>query len=113
MMASARAMFPRHAELAVLENLHADWANFLAMSGLMGLTAWLLLLAAPLLLLFNDAARRDRPILLGVILLTVGQLALGVSNTTFGLLPQTIIYAASLAYLFARAERLRMHKVVS
>jgi O-antigen ligase len=113
MMASARAMFPRHAELAVLENLHADWANFLAMSGLMGLTAWLLLLAAPLLLLFNDAARRDRPILLGVILLTVGQLALGVSNTTFGLLPQTMIYAASLAYLFARAERLRMHKVVS
>jgi hypothetical protein len=41
---------------------------------------------------------------LGAILLTVGQLTLGVSNATFGILPQTVIYAVGLGYLLTLAR---------
>lgn len=57
------------------------------MAGTLGLLAWLLLLAAPLLQLLDRGARQDRPVLLGAILLTTGQLTFGgVSNVTFGIL---------------------------
>jgi O-antigen ligase len=72
----------------------------------MGLLAWLLLLAAPLLLLLGPRARQDRPIVLGAVLLTTGQLVLGISNATFGILPQTMIYAVATGYFLVRARRL-------
>lgn len=108
LMHSAQALFPEKPEVFVLENLHADWANFAAMAGGLGLVAWLLLLAAPLLLLLHPEARQDRPIVLGAILLTTGQLVLGVSNATFGILPQTTIYAVALGYFLVRARRLHL-----
>ena len=104
-MVTAEAMFPGLVAGSGLENLHADWANFAAMAGAMGLLAWLLLLAAPLLLLLDQAARQDRPIVLGAIVLTTGQFTLGVSNATFGILPQTVIYAVALGYLLAWTRR--------
>lgn len=104
-MVTAEAMFPALVAGTGLENLHADWANFAAMAGAMGLLAWLLLLAAPLLLLLDRRAWEDRPIVLGAILLTTGQFFLGVSNATFGILPQTVIYAVALGYFLARARR--------
>lgn len=107
-MLTAQTKFPIHAEIFLLEHLHADWANFAAMAGAIGLTVWLLLLAAPLLLLWNARVRRDKVIVLAAILLTTGQLALGISNATFGILPQTTIYAVSLGYFLARARRLAM-----
>lgn len=106
LMDTARALYPEFAEVHQLENLHADWANFATMAGGMGLFAWLLLLLAPLGLLLDARARADRPILLGVLVLVTGQAALGVSNAMFGVLPQMVLYAVALGYLFARARRL-------
>lgn len=105
-MLTAQDMFPDLVLGTDLENLHADWANFAAMAGSLGLLAWLSLLAAPLLLLLDSEARRDRPIVLGAVLLTTGQLVLGISNATFGILPQTMIYAVMLGYFLVRARRL-------
>lgn len=89
-----------------LENLHADWANFAAMAGSLGLVAWILLLLAPLLLLTDRKGRRDRTTVLAAVLLTTGQAVLGVSNATFGILPQTLIYAVALGYFLLRARQL-------
>jgi len=105
-MNEAESMFPGLVIGRDLENLHADWANFAAMSGGLGLLAWVLLLAAPLLLLLDPRARQDQPIVLGAILLVAGQFVLGISNATFGVLPQTTIYAVMIGYFFARARQL-------
>jgi O-antigen ligase len=104
-MVSAETRFPDLLGSAGFDNLHADWANFAAMAGLLGLIAWLLLLAAPLLLLLDTRARRDRAIVLGATLLSAGQLALGASNATFGILPQTVLYAVALGYFLMLARR--------
>lgn len=105
-MVTAETMFPELVIKAALDNLHADWANFAAMAGGLGLLAYLLLLSAPLLLLASPKARKDRPLLLGAIVLTTGQLTFGVSNATFGILPQTVIYAVALGYLLVRARHI-------
>lgn len=105
-METVQRLYPEQGEAFTLENLHADWANFAAMAGGLGIIAWLLLLSAPLFLLIDTNIRRDRPIVLGAVLLFIGQLTLGVSNTTFGILPQTATYAVMLGYLLARARRL-------
>lgn len=104
-MVTAETMFPDLVAGTGLENLHADWANFAAMSGAMGLLAWLLLLAAPLLLLTAPRARAERSIVMGAVLLTTGQLFLGISNATFGILPQTTTYAVALGYFLVLARR--------
>ena len=112
-MLTAQTLFPSRPEMFWLENLHADWANFAVMAGGLGLMAWLLLLAAPLLILLDSKARQDQPVVLGSILLTTGQLVLGISNATFGILPQTAIYAVALGYLLVRARRLALTDVSS
>ncbi|KRA55345.1 hypothetical protein ASD80_13105 [Devosia sp. Root635] len=104
-MVAAETNFPELVPQYGLENLHADWANFAAMAGGLGLLAWLLLLAAPVLLLLDAGVREQRPVVLGAILLTTGQFVLGVSNTTFGILPQTMIYAVSLGYFLIQARQ--------
>jgi len=106
LMIPAEAMFPDLVPDYGLENLHADWANFAGMAGSMGLLAYLLLLCAPLLLLVNRHVRQDRPVVLGACLLASGQLTLGISNATFGILPQTVLFAVSLGYFLVRARRL-------
>lgn len=104
-MVTAETMFPNLLAGTGLENLHADWANFAAMAGAMGLLAWLMLLFAPLLLLLERSARRDRALILGAILLSTGQFTLGVSNATFGILPQSVLYAVGLGYFLVLALR--------
>ena len=105
-MLTAQSLFPGQGEAFTLENLHADWANFAAMAGGLGLIAWLLLLAAPLLLLLDRRTRQHRPVVLGAVLLSAGQFTLGVSNATFGILPQTTIYAVALGYFMVLSMRL-------
>lgn len=105
-MVTAETMFPNLVAPAALGDLHADWANFAAIAGGLGLVAYILLLVAPLLLLLDARARQDRPTVLGAVILTVGQLALGISNATFGILPQTTIYGVALGYFLVRARRL-------
>jgi O-antigen ligase len=107
-MVAAETHFPDQLAATRFDNLHADWANFAAMAGTLGLLAWLMLLAAPLLLLLGSRARQDRAIVLGAMLLSTGQLALGASNATFGILPQTMIYAVVLGYFLVRARRQRL-----
>lgn len=105
-MTTAQRMFPEMAGVTTFDHLHADWANFATMAGGMGLLAWILLLAAPLLLLVDTNARRDRPLVMGALLLSVGQFTFGISNATFGILPQTTVYAVAIGYFFVRARRL-------
>lgn len=105
-MTTAETLFPELIPGYGLENLHADWANFAAMAGGLGLLAWLLLLIVPLLVLLDPKSRMDRPTVLGAILLTTGQFALGISNATFGILPQTTLYAVAVGYFFVRARRI-------
>lgn len=105
-MLTAQQLYPEQGEVFTLDNLHADWANFAAMAGGMGLVAYFMLVMAPLLLLLDHRARADRPVVIGAILLVTGQITLGISNAMFGILPQTMIYAVSTGYLFVRTRRL-------
>lgn len=45
------------------------------------------------------------PTVLGAILLTTGRLTLGASNATFGVLPQTMIYAVAQGYFLVWVRR--------
>lgn len=112
-METAQTLFPAQRQVFILENLHADWANFAAMAGYPGLLAYLMLLAAPLLILLDRHARQDQPIVLGAVLLTTGQMVLGISNSMFGVLPQTVLYAVALGYLLVRARRLTLQTTAS
>jgi O-antigen ligase len=105
-ISTAQELYPNVPAISALDHLHADWANFAAMSGGLGLVAWVLLLCAPFLLLLDRTARSDRAIVIGTFLLVTGQLVLGVSNSMFGILPQTVLYAVALGYFFARARQL-------
>lgn len=86
-----------------LQDLHSDPANFSASAGVPGLLAYLLLVAAPVTLWRRDQHRLN----LTIILLAAGQLSLGLTNTTFGILPQTMLYAAALGYCLAVSIALR------
>lgn len=105
LMDTARLMFPQLPEVHHLENLHADWANFLVMAGGLGVLAYFLLLFSPLLLLVDQKGRSDRFLVLAVIMLSTGQLVMGLSNAMFGVLPQTILFATFLGYLMAYRQR--------
>lgn len=80
-----------------LQDLHSDPANFAASAGLPGLLAYLMLIAAPLTLWRPG----QRALNMTIILLAVGQLCLGLTNTTIGILPQTMLYGAALGYCLA------------
>lgn len=102
LMSTAREMYSDQAIMYQLDNLHADWANFAVMAGTIGLFAYGLLLVAPLLLLLDPRARSERAVIVCVALLVAGQFVLGISNSMFGILPQTMVYAVTLGYLLAR-----------
>jgi hypothetical protein len=108
-MLAAQHLYPEQALVFKLDNLHADWANFVVMAGGVGLFAWLILLLSPLLLLMSPLARKDRALLLGAVLLTSGQAVLGISNAMFGVLPQTMVYAVVLGYFFARTLHISLN----
>ena len=106
MMLPFEELFPDLAyALGRFDNLHADWANFAAMAGTMGLLAWTLLLVAPMLVLLDRAARQERSIVLGTTVLATGQLVMGVSNATFGILPQSMAFAVAAGYFLAWMRR--------
>lgn len=98
----ARAQFPDLPGLVGLEHLHSDLADFVALGGLLGLAAYGLIIAAPLLnLRFGDAQPSNRVVALGSALLSVGYLTLGMTNAMFGVLPQTVLFVVLLGYLIA------------
>ena len=58
---AAETIFPELVGGAGYDNLDADWANFAAIAGGMGLLAWILLLAASLGLLLDPKRARTEP----------------------------------------------------
>lgn len=102
-MGLARAQFPEAGALATLENLHSDIGNFAAMAGGLGLVAYLLVIISPLMLL--RLAHLSRQSAMAAALLTIGYLTLGLTNTMFGILPQTVLFSLLLGYFIALAER--------
>lgn len=96
-----RELNPDAVELHTLENLHSDIGNFAAMSGLLGLLAYALIVLSPLALLWGVKGADSRPLVLGSVMLVVGYGVLGTTNAMFGLLPQTVLFALWLGYLVA------------
>jgi O-antigen ligase len=98
----ARAASPGFPEMATLEHLHSDLADFAALGGVLGLLAYGLIIAAPLAnLRFGKAKPTDRVVALGSALLATGYLFLGMTNAMFGVLPQTVLFVLLLGYLIA------------
>ncbi|MDB5587328.1 MAG: hypothetical protein JWP26_2298 [Devosia sp.] len=101
-METVRVAHPDLPELATLEHMHSDIADFAALGGLLGLLAYGLIIAAPLAnLRFGKARSTDRVVALGSALLATGYLFLGLTNAMFGVLPQTVLFALLLGYLIA------------
>jgi O-antigen ligase len=101
-METVRAAHPELPELATLEHMHSDLADFAALGGLLGVVAYGLIIAAPLTnLRFGKAKPTDRVVALGSALLATGYLFLGLTNAMFGVLPQTVLFALMLGYLIA------------
>ncbi|KKB84098.1 hypothetical protein VW29_12005 [Devosia limi DSM 17137] len=99
-MPFAKAVNP-DVDLGTLENLHSDIGNFAAMAGLLGVIAYGLVMLTPLSLLVPAAARSNRPLVLGSLMLVVGYGVLGLTNAMFGVLPQTMLFVLLLGYLMA------------
>ena len=87
------------AQYPPLENLHSDIANFAVVAGVFGLIAYGLIILAPLTLF-----RASRPVAFGAIVLSLGYVALGLTNAMFGVLAQTVLYALVLGVLLAQAR---------
>ncbi|WP_375452585.1 O-antigen ligase family protein [uncultured Devosia sp.] len=104
-MALVRARFPDVEIVQTLEHLHSDIADFGAGGGVLGLAAYGLVIATPLVVTLRRGA--DRAVIMGGVLLSTGYFGLGLTNAMFGILPQTVLYVVLLGYLagLARAGR--------
>lgn len=104
MMAAAEAHFPADSLFLGYDHLHADIANFAVMGGALGLFAYALLILAPILAMLSvpPANRRSALVVGGTA--SVGFLVLGMTNSMFGILPQTVLYATLMGWLFLLAE---------
>lgn len=100
-MPTVTAAYPDLVAMHTLHDLHNDPANFAAAAGFPGLIAYFMMVGAPLL--FCRPGQGD--LNLSVLLLVVAQLSLGLTNTTIGILPQTMLFCAGFAYCQARAMR--------
>jgi len=104
MMDAAEAYFPADSLFLGYDHLHADLANFAVMGGALGLLAYSLLILAPILAMLSvpPANRRSALVVGGTA--SVGFLVLGMTNSMFGLLPQTVLYATLMGWLFLLAD---------
>lgn len=105
MMPAAEAFYPADSIFRGFDHLHADLANFAVLGGVLGLAAYGALLLAPILamLAVKGANRRLAFVVGGTA--SLGYLVLGLTNSMFGLLPQTVLYAALMGWLFLLADR--------
>jgi O-antigen ligase len=99
MMAPLRARFPADLEsLHTIQHMHNDALHYAMAGGTLGLTAWLLLLAAPLAGYFalpREARSRQR--LHAVLVLSLGYLALGLPDVMLASPAQLTLYVALTA----------------
>ncbi|WP_164730613.1 O-antigen ligase family protein [Pelagibacterium montanilacus] len=89
-----------------LENLHSDFANFVAAGGLLGLVAYGLMICAPVFALVDRAVRADPVSVYLALSIPMGHLALGLTMTTLGVLTRTTLFVVVCAFLVARALEL-------
>lgn len=99
-MPAVVAGFPELRYMPTLHDLHSDVANFSAAAGWPGLLAYILVMAAPLTLW----RRGRRGLNMTLLALVGGQLTLGLTNTVFGILPQTMLYVCAFAYCLAASS---------
>jgi O-antigen ligase len=94
-------------DFGLYDHLHADLANFAVMSGVFGIAAYCLLLAAPFMALRRRRLDRQtrRAVLTGALVLSLGYFSMGLTNAMFGILPQTGLYAVVLANIIALSRR--------
>ena len=92
------------------EHLHNDIADFAVIGGLLGLAAYALLIATPLIAAWRLPSGPARnAVLVLAIPFTVGYLGMGLTNALFGILSLTVLYAVGLsliAYLSGPKARL-------
>lgn len=108
MMPLAASLHPEFVDLFTsLENLHSDVADFAAMAGLLGVSAYLLILFSPLVALRRLPLSANPAAVLIAVVLVVGYATLGLTNAMFGVLPQTALFAVGLGYLIGFCRHLR------
>lgn len=85
---------PQGAEISY-QHLHSDLADFAVAGGALGLAAYFLFLAAPIVETFRRGAwhRRGGAALYLALILVSGFFVMGLTNATFGILSQTTLYA--------------------
>jgi O-antigen ligase len=84
----------------VWDHLHSDLADFAAIGGILGLTVYGLLLAAPLLAGWKA---RSRPALYLGLVVSAGYFGMGLTNAVLGILTLTVLFGALLALMIALA----------
>lgn len=99
LMVPMRARFPQDLEsLHTIQHMHNDVLHFAMAGGALGLAAWLLLLAAPLVGYWAlPAARRTRQRLHAVLVLAGGYLVLGLPDIMLASPAQLTLYVALTA----------------
>jgi O-antigen ligase len=103
MMAPLRARFPQDLEsLPNIAHMHNDALHFAMAGGILGLIAWLLLLAAPITgYLSLPQAARTRPRLHAILVLVGGYFALGLADIMLASPAQLTLYVALTTIVLA------------
>ena len=97
-IAATAAYAPPGVVFPSYEHLHNDLADFAVIGGIIGLCAYALIIAAPVVASWRavNVSSRRAAMLLGVPL-AIGYLAMGLTNATFGILTLTVLYSTGLA----------------
>lgn len=89
---------PLGIDLSGYQHLHNDLADFAVAGGALGLVAYALILLAPIAeALRGGAWRRQGNALYLALVVSVGFFCMGLTNATFGILSQTVLYAFVVA----------------
>jgi len=103
----AAETLPADLHAPIYDHLHNDIADFAVVAGTIGLVAYLLLLAAPLVTAWRSRGPNRHPAILAASLLTIEFFAMGLTNATFGIILLTTFYAfgaALVGHLAASGE---------
>lgn len=87
------------------DHLHNDIADFAVSGGLLGLLAYGLLLAAPLVGAWRAQGSQRAPALFLAITASLGYAGMGLTNAMFGVLAQTLVYTVLLSLIAVLASR--------
>lgn len=80
------------------DHLHSDIANFAVIGGISGIMSYFLLLFIPILIAIRSKKNR-MAVIFGGVTLSSGYFLLGLTNTMFGILPQTLLFGVIIAVL--------------